>query len=159
MNEALPRRTVLCFGNELHGDDGFGPAVGRALAESGLPPGWALQSVGTRGLDALALLQGCQVALLVDAEAPAGQPGRLRERRADAIASEASVVGHGMGLGFVLRALQALPVADRLEVLRLLTAEMAEVRSFQLALSPAVADAVEPAAQRLRHWMQEAAHA
>jgi hydrogenase maturation protease len=153
----LARRQVLCFGNELHGDDGFGPAVGRALAELGLPGGWELHQLGTRGLDALALLQDCEAALLVDAEAPAGQPGRLRERRADELGSEASLVGHGMGLGFVLQALRAMPV--RPGVLRILTAEMAEVRSFHLALSPAVAGAVEPAARQLGRWMQEAAHA
>lgn len=146
------RRLLLCFGNELHGDDGFGPAVGRRLAAQPLPPSWQLHQIGTCGLDALALLQDCETAILIDAAAPDGQPGRLRELDAAAVPVEAALAGHGMGLGFVLRALQAgggTPVP----ALRILTAEMAAVDMFRMDLSPAVAAAVDPAAARVRDWM------
>lgn len=150
------RRLLLCFGNELHGDDGFGPAVGRQLAAQGLPPGWQLRQMDTRGLEALGPLQDCEVAFLVDAAAPAGAPGRLDEFAVDALAAEPVQAGHGMGLGFLLQALAALR-PQGLPRLRLLTAQMAGHRPFDLTLSPPVARAVPDAVRRLRGWMQEAA--
>lgn len=148
-------RRILCFGNDLHGDDGFGPALGAQLARRGMPAGWTLHLVGTRGLDALALLLDCEAAIVVDAEAPAGQPGRLRERSGGELNLESSRVGHGMGLAFVLQALHHLVVQP--PALRILTAEMADARSFQPALSPAVADCLETAERTLRAWMAPAA--
>lgn len=148
------RRLLLCFGNELHGDDGFGPAVGRRLAAQGLPAGWALRQMDTRGLEALGPLQDCEAAILVDAAAPAGQPGRLQACRADALAAEPVLAGHGMGLGYVLQALAALR-PQGLPRLRLLTVQMAGHRPFDLTLSPPVARAVPAAVRRLRRWMQE----
>ncbi|MEX8518183.1 MAG: hydrogenase maturation protease [Leptothrix sp. (in: b-proteobacteria)] len=144
-------RHLLCFGNELHGDDGFGPAVGRRLAALPLPPPWQLHQMGTRGLDALALLQDCEAAIVIDAAAPDGQPGRLRELAASAVPVETALAGHGMGLGFVLRALQASGAP--LPALRILTAEMTEVRMFCMSLSPAVSAAVDAAVVQVWHWM------
>jgi len=153
------RRQVLCFGNELHGDDGFGPAVGRRLAERGLPAGWGLQPVGTRALDALALLLDCEAAILVDAEAPGGCPGRLQERRADELRPEATLADHGQGLGFVLQALSTWRAAEAPTLppprLRILTAEMDGLRRFDPVLSPGVAQAVEAAQHWLWRWMTE----
>uniref|UniRef100_UPI0004754C3D hypothetical protein n=1 Tax=Ideonella sp. B508-1 TaxID=137716 RepID=UPI0004754C3D len=63
---------VLCFGNALHGDDGVAEAVGQALIAAGLPPGWSVQAVGTRGLDALAWLMDARAVVLVDAPNPRG---------------------------------------------------------------------------------------
>lgn len=156
MPVTLARRQILCFGNELHGDDGFGPAVGRRLAEGGLPAGWVLQPVGTRALDALALLLDCDAAILVDAEAPGGCPGHLRERRADELLPEATRTGHGQGLGFVLQALPQLrpPGAPPLR-LRILTAEMDGLRRFDPVLSPGVMQAVDIAQQWLWRWMRD----
>ena len=151
------RRHLLCFGNELHGDDGFGPVVGQRLLAQPLPPTWELHQVGTRGLDALSLLLDCDAAIVIDAAAPDGQPGRLRERDASAVAVEASIVGHGMGLGFVLRALQAS--GEPRPALRILTAEMADVSPFRMSLSPAVAEAVDAAVAQVRDWMAASDHA
>ncbi|ACB33615.1 hydrogenase maturation protease [Leptothrix cholodnii SP-6] len=147
------RRHLLCFGNELHGDDGFGPAVGRRLLAQPLPRPWELHQIGTRGLDALSLLLDCEAAIVIDAAAPHGQPGRLRELDVSAVATEASIVGHGMGLGFVLRALQAS--GEPRPALRILTAEMADVSPFRMSLSPAVAEAVDAAVVQIRLWMSD----
>ena len=47
------RLRILCFGNPLHGDDGFGPAVALALRRL-LAAGTAeVIDCGNRGLDAL----------------------------------------------------------------------------------------------------------
>lgn len=144
---------VLCFGNALHGDDGVAEAVGQALIAAGLPPGWSVQAVGTRGLDALAWLMDARAVVLVDAAEPAGQPGRLAERDPADVPLEAAAVGHGMGLGHLLRAWRGC-VPDRAPT-RLLTIEMDAVRSFHLGLSPAVTQAVGPAARTVSAWLAD----
>lgn len=149
--DAAPHR-VLCFGNELHGDDGFALAVGRQLAAQGLPAGWSLHEVGTRGLDALALLLDCQTALLLDAAQPAGQPGRLAELDPRTVPVETGLAGHAMGLGYTLQVLRSSGAPW--PALRLLTAEMAAVQPYRLGLSAAVQQAVAPAVQQVRAWMQ-----
>lgn len=159
---SLRPRLVLCFGNELHGDDGFGPAVGRRLADDlawPLPPGWQLHQIGTRGLDALALLHDCEIAILVDAAAPQGHPGRLCEPDPAELVPERTLTGHGLGLGGLLQALhtlhdQAGPTARPGLTLRLLTAEMSALTPFRLGLSEAVEAAVAPAAAQVHQWMQ-----
>ena len=152
-----PRHALLCLGNELHGDDGFGIAVGRALAASGLPAPWQLVSAGTRGLEALAVLQDCATAIVVDAAAPAGRPGRLQQWQPEDVALEDARADHGLGLGWVLRALRSLHDATPAAAprLRILTAEMSGLQPFHIGLSAPVQAAVPAATARLRAWMQE----
>jgi hydrogenase maturation protease len=144
-------RHLICFGNDLHGDDGFGTAVYRRLATLERPAGWHLFDAGTRGLDALALFQGCGEVILVDAAAPAGHPGRLAWPLPEEIAVESALPGHGSGVGYLLQALAALESAP--PRLRILTAEMTAVTPFRSGLSPAVTLAVEQAAALLGRWM------
>ncbi len=143
-------RHLICFGNDLHGDDGFGPAVCRRLAEQPLPADVRVFEAGTRGLDALALFEGCDEAIVVDAAEPAGQPGRLAFPDAEICAEDSSLPGHGAGVGYLLRALSALGTPPRL---RVMTAEAAALTPFQPGLSPPVETAVEEAAQVLRGWL------
>ncbi len=152
-----PRRALLCLGNELHGDDGFGPAVGRALAEVGLPAPWQLVQAGTRGLEALAALQDCEAAIVVDAAAPDGMPGRLRRWQPEHIALEDARADHGLGLGWVLRALRSLHEASpgAAPRLRIMTGEMSGLASFSIGLSAPVLAAVPEAVALLQHWMRE----
>lgn len=144
-------RHVICFGNELHGDDGFGAAVHRRLAAMPLPADARLFEAGTRGLDALGLFEGCAEAILVDAAEPAGRPGRLACPEPDACLDEGAATGHGAGLGYLLRALAALGAAPRL---RILTAEAAALTPFRPGLSPEVERAVAPATALLRGWLE-----
>jgi hydrogenase maturation protease len=147
---------LICFGNDLHGDDGFGPAVYQRLAAREPPAGWRLFEAGVRGLDALALFQGCEEVILVDAAAPTGHPGRLARPLPEEVAVESALPGHGSGVGNLLQALAALDQAP--PRLRILTAEMAALTPFSPGLSPAVARAVEAAADLLGRWMAEVAH-
>ena len=152
-----PRHALLCLGNELHGDDGFGPAVGRALAAQGLPAPWQLVQAGTRGLEALAALQDCEAAIVVDAAAPTGRPGRLQTWRPEQVALEDARADHGLGLGWVLRALQSLHAAAGTPAprLRILTSEMSDLATFHIGLSAPVQAAVTDAVARLQGWMLE----
>lgn len=134
-------RHILCFGNPLHGDDGFGPAVYRRLAALPQSDDVRLFDAGTPGLSALALFQDCDEAVIVDALAPAGRPGRLVELAPEAIDPESTPAGHGAGVGFLLQALAALP--ERPPFIRIIAAEAATVAPFSPGLSESVALAVE----------------
>lgn len=143
-------RHIICFGNDLHGDDGFGPAVHACLLQLPLPPGWRLFNAGSRGLDALALFE-CEEVIVVDAAAPAGQPGRLGQPPMSEVVLEPVLPGHGAGVGYLLHALVAL---DRqLPAVRLVTAEMASITPFQPGLSAPVRHAVDGAVRMLCTWM------
>ncbi len=144
-------RHVICFGNALHGDDGFGPAVHARLAQRALPPEWRAFDAGCRGLDALALFQ-CEEVIIVDAAAPAGKPGRLGRPAVSGIDMETSFVGHDAGVGYLLRALAVLD--GQLPALRILTAEMERIAPFQPGLSLPMTRAVDEAVKMLRGWMQ-----
>jgi len=136
-------RHILCFGNPLHGDDGFGPAVYRRLAQLPLADSVRLFDAGTPGLAALALFRDCGEAIIVDALAPAGQPGRLVELAAAEIPPEPTAAGHGHGVGYLLAALAVMP--EPAPILRIVAAEAAAVEPFRPGLSAPIAAAVERA--------------
>lgn len=139
------RLRILCFGNDLHGDDGFGPALGAALRRRGPPADVAIVDCGIRGLDAVQFFSDCAEVVVVDALL-GSQPGRLHDLPADAVPPEAGR-GHGSGLGDLLRSLPVL--LERLPAIRVLAAETAACTPFRPGLSPALAAAVETAAARL----------
>ncbi|MBU1665065.1 MAG: hydrogenase maturation protease [Gammaproteobacteria bacterium] len=143
-------RHLIGFGNDLHGDDGFGAAVCRRLAELPLPADVRVFAAGTRGLDALALFEGCDEAIVVDAGEPAGQPGRLSFPAPETLTEDSSLPGHGAGVGYLLRALAVMGPPPRL---RILTAEAAALTPFQPELSPEMRGAVEEAVALLRGWL------
>jgi Ni,Fe-hydrogenase maturation factor len=61
------RTLVLSAGNPGAGDDGFGPAVLRILAEKELPAGVSLADGGIQGVDLLADLEEIGRLILIDA--------------------------------------------------------------------------------------------
>lgn len=142
---------LICFGNDLHGDDGFGSAVCRRMAAWPLPADVRVFEAGTRGLDALALFEGCDEAILVDASEPAGQPGRLSFPASTELTGESSLPGHGAGVGYLLRALTALD--GPVPTLRIVAAEASMLTPFHPRLSPAMAQAVEETVALLHGWL------
>lgn len=142
-------RHLICFGNELHGDDGFGIAVFRRLEGADLPPQTRLFAAATRGLDALALFAGCSEAVVVDALAPGDCPGTLRWLDPAQVAPEEApgLPGHGAGVGHLLQCLRLL--GDPLPRVRILGAEAQTVRPFQPGLSAPVCRAVGHAVAEL----------
>lgn len=145
-------RHILCFGNPLHGDDGFGPEVYRRLAALPCPADLRLFDAGTPGLSALSLFQDCDEVVIVDTSAPRGQPGRLSQPPFDIIAAETVPVGHGIGVGYLLRALSALP--EPLPRIRIVAAEAADITPFRPGLSPALNSAVDAACALLRDYFR-----
>lgn len=141
---------LICFGNELHGDDGFGPAVYRRMRALGAPQGWRLFAAGSRGIDALGLFENSGRTIIVDAAAPAGQPGRLTQPSAADISQALTLDGHGAGVGYLLSALSAIGWRQKP---RILAAEMSALKTFHIGLSAPVQAAVDAAIPLLCQWM------
>lgn len=100
---SVRRALVAGIGNVFMGDDGFGVAVAQRLAARPLPEGVVVMDVGIRGLDlTYALMEGYDVAILVDVTRRGGAPGTLYVIDPDGapVAGEASepalVDAHGM---------------------------------------------------------------
>lgn len=93
---------VAGIGNIFLGDDAFGVEVVRRLSSSIVPAGVRVADFGIRGLDlAYALLDGYEIAILVDAYPHGEQPGTVyvvepKVETAAADKSGAVVDGHGM---------------------------------------------------------------
>jgi hydrogenase maturation protease len=73
------RILVAGVGNVLEGDDGFGPAVLAALADTNLPPGVTLMDAGIGGFALVReLLDGYDALVIVDAIDRGLEPGAVR---------------------------------------------------------------------------------
>ena len=149
-------RQILCFGNPLHGDDGFGPAVYEKLAPRLLPDDLRLIEAGAPGLAALALFQDCDEVIIVDAMAPGGVAGRLRHLSPETVTAEDSLPGHGIGVGYLLRALAALP--EQTPRIRIIAVETSALTPFQPGLSEPVARAVDEAVRLLKPYFEPSGH-
>ena len=138
---------VLCFGNAWHGDDGFGTHVHRRLRERALPGGARLFEAGTAGLGALAYLEGCARAVLVDAVRAGGTPGTVRRLSATDLQPPGGELSlHDLGIPSLLAALET--VAREPPDVVVIGAEVGEIKPFTDRLSPPLEAAV-PDAVRL----------
>lgn len=149
-------RHILCFGNPLHADDGFGHAVYQRLAALPLPSNLRLFDVGTPGLAALGLFQDCDEVIIVDALAPGGMPGRLCQLMPESISVESVLPGHAIGVGYLLQALAAL--SEPIPPLRIIAVETAVICAFQPGLSEPVAKAVSHAVTLLMPYFNTDEH-
>jgi len=149
------RMRILCFGNPLHGDDGFGPAVSLALKRVNLPPEVSVIDCGTRGLDALHLFEDCAHIMIVDAMAGTN-PGKLRLLQPSGVPVESSGSGgHGAGVGYLLAAVRA--TIPKPPVIEIVAVEIGPVKTFAPGLSLEVAAAVAEATEVIRRCQAPAA--
>lgn len=150
MTDASARIHIICFGNELHGDDGFGAAMHERLSQLPLPGHVGLYRADIAGLAALDCFEHCAQAIVVDALQGYGPPGSVHELEPAAVAVEEPGGSHGTGVGGLLRMLPE--VLPRLPRIRVIGAEIARIDAFRPGLSGAVTAALGPATQRiLRH--------
>jgi hydrogenase maturation protease len=139
---------ILCFGNPLHGDDGFGSAVALALHRKHLPDGVRVIECGTRGLDVLGFFEDCRSIILVDAMM-GETPGRLRVLKPEDIPLEWSIAGgHGAGVGYLLAAVRET-MAKPPEI-TVIVAEITHCQSFSPGLSLPLAAAVSETIDLIR---------
>lgn len=158
------RVLVAGMGNLLRGDDGFGPAVVRALEDAGaLPAGVRAVEMGIGGVGLVhELMDGYDALVLVDAVDRGGAPGKLYllepevpdaaaipafERRELAADMHQAVPGPALVMA---RAVGALP-----PVVRMLGCQPAEVEEFCTELSPAVRQAVPAAVEMILSFLRE----
>ncbi len=162
MSDRERRVLIVGVGNTLRGDDGFGPAVIRALeAEGGLPSGVRTLEVGLGSAAlVLELLEGYDALLLVDAVDRDGVPGSFYILQPDipeveaipslerwAWSNESCQTLPSRAL-VMARAAGALP-----DVVRIIGCQPAETEEFSTALSAAVQAAVPRALEAIRDFL------
>ena len=133
------RTHVVCFGNELHADDGFGPAVHAALSRTKLPEGVRLMRADAASPAAIDCFDACDAVVVVDVLGGFGEPGSVHCLPAEAVAAECGA-GHGAGVGRLLETVRAaLPRPPRVRVIGV---EAARLDAFRPGLSAPVAAAL-----------------
>ena len=145
-----PRVLIACIGNIFLGDDGFGTAVARELAQRKLPSGVILKDYGIRGLDlTYALLDPYELVILVDACPRGGKPGTLYLIEPDPIEADApnsTVDAHSMNPMAVLRAVKSMGGSPgRILIVGCEPAELGSDEEGKLGLSDPVQAAVAEA--------------
>ena len=149
---------VAGIGNVFLGDDGFGVEVVRRLALRGAPAGARVVDFGIRGQDlALALVDGYDAIVLVDAARRGGAPGTLYLLEPLAGEGQGTLATHGMDPARVLAAVRATGAA--IPTLRLVACEPAVLPGddddLVEGLSPAVLAAVDPACAMVERVVAE----
>jgi hydrogenase maturation protease len=110
-----PRILIAGIGNIFFGDDAFGTEVARQFMQRAQPENVRVVDFGIRGFDlAYALMDGFDLAILVDATPRGGSPGTLYVIEPDlaelgaADASGVMVETHGMNPMNVLRLVKSM---------------------------------------------------
>ncbi|MEO7069360.1 MAG: hydrogenase maturation protease [Nostocoides sp.] len=150
----MPRILVAGIGNIFLTDDGFGCEVVRQLGDLEALPGVRLVDYGIRGMHlAYDLLDGWDLAILVDALPDGGEQGRVQvlEVSADSNGS-AWLDAHGMDPAAVLSSVAAL--GGELPRTCLVGVHVSEI-SEGMGLSDRVGAAVVPAANAVRELVRE----
>jgi len=113
-----PRILIAGIGNIFLGDDGFGSEVARRL--SGFPDNVTVRDFGIRGYDlAYALLDGYDVAILIDAAPRGGAPGTLYVIEPETAggledSAQSALDAHAMNPASVLRLTRSMgPISGR----------------------------------------------
>ncbi|MCE5327691.1 MAG: hydrogenase maturation protease [Planctomycetaceae bacterium] len=154
MTERAPRILVAGLGNVFLGDDAFGVEVARRLLAR--PPVANIRVVdfGIAGIDLIyTLLEGFDLVILVDAVARGGPPGALYVIKPDMQGTSDELPAfdpHDMDPAKVLAWVASMP--QTVARVLLVGCEIAPPGRHDLSegLSPAVRDAVEPAADLIQ---------
>jgi hydrogenase maturation protease len=152
------RVLVAGVGNVFLGDDGFGVEVARRLAGEPMPEGVRVADFGIRGVHlAYELLDGYQVAILVDAVPRGGEPGTVYVIEPDMAPAGGAddhtlMDAHGMEPEAVLSMLRTLGGGD-VKVL-IVGCEPAEVEE-RIGLSELVAGSVDQAVAVVRELVDK----
>lgn len=158
-----PKVLIAGMGNIFLGDDAFGVEVIRRLAQHPQPTGVRVVDFGIRGLDlAYALMDGPDLAILVDALPRGGTPGTLYvlDPDLDNLGDEALLDLHGMSPLNVLRLVRSF--GGSFPPLRVVGCEPASFGSDGepiMGLSDPVAGAVDEAMELIEELLHESRRA
>jgi hydrogenase maturation protease len=157
------KSVLIGLGNPVLGDDAVGLRVAervQRLVEARPLPGASVLTSTRGGFELLDLLAGADAAIVVDCVAvPGGRPGAVRTLSVDRLAGAARLVGsHDVGLAQVveLGRLLGVPMPRRLEIVGV---EADLGGRIEEHLSPRVARAVGPLAERLYRRLRDASAA
>lgn len=142
----MRRILVAGIGNVFLGDDGFGPAVVDRLADRRRPDGVDVADYGIRGYDlALALMDGYDAAILVDAVPRGRAAGALCVLEPDMDDLDGSLITNGDGMSPVEVFRLVKQLGGTPPPTYLVGCEPAETEQGGMALSPPVAAAIDGA--------------
>ena len=171
MSATIPEKPILvaACGNELAGDDAFGPLVAEELRRRS-PPGLEVVTLGMRPAGLLDHLEARPGVLLVDAALPegAGPPGTLIDMDYFApdrpsLVHDQTLSSHGLSLGHELalaRGLGMLPARVGLVAATVSSTELGDPVSEPVRrLVPTAADAIVRQVERWVREQKESQHA
>ena len=149
----MASRHIICFGNELHGDDGFGLRVYSQLCDLTWPCDVEMFYAGIAGLNALRFLEDCSQAILVDALANFGNIGEICVLRPEDLAARPQQpTGHGLGIPYLLEAVKVIRTPP--PAILIVGVEVAEVSPFSIGLSPKTEQAAPETVRLIRGLLQ-----
>jgi hydrogenase maturation protease len=146
---------VLCLGNEILSDDGFGPAVaGRLLECDGLTVDTEIISASLAGFNLLDHLAGRERVLIVDTIRTKGSvPGDLHYFPLNDLApSHHLTTSHQISLPTAIELGRSLGMNMPGEI-DVLAVEASDLETLQEKLTPAVSEAVSTAVKLVKEWV------
>lgn len=146
---------ILCLGNEILSDDGFGCAVAAGLEKRlSLELDVEVEFASRAGYYLIERLSGCQRALIVDSVGTGlEKPGTLRfHSRGVFTPSNHLTCSHQLSLPTALELARHLAI-DMPEEIDILTVEAADIETLSTTMTPDVAAAVDPAIERILNWI------
>lgn len=100
---------VIGFGNLLHGDDAYASHVLSMLEQRNLSHDIELIFAGTAGLNAMSLFENCSQILIVDIIHFSAAKADLAWYSVDEVITfDSGASDHGIGLGYLFKALQCV---------------------------------------------------
>ncbi|MDV7338364.1 hydrogenase maturation protease [Terasakiella sp. A23] len=144
---------IICFGNPLHGDDGFGQSVYERLAEWSLPDHIRLIDGGTSSLSALNYFEDCDRAIVIDSfydDRSVGQVKWMTTSDLSDLRDENEMSSHGLGVGSILQGLKIIEEEGEIvPSLDVLTCSIRQPEIFKMELSGPVEKAVGSAVDKV----------
>ena len=136
---------IICFGNLLQGDDGFGVHVHARLRDFSLPPHVRAFDAGILGLGALSFFESCEEVIVVDALSYHGVVGRVHRFTLDEMAAPREAFSaHALDVNHLIHVLPILFEGSRRPTVTVIGAEIAPSDgSFSMLLSVPLAAAVD----------------
>ncbi|MCD5409693.1 MAG: hydrogenase maturation protease [Methanocellales archaeon] len=131
---------ILCCGNILAADDGFGIHVLDELRKRNLPKNVELIDGGTGGLDILNYIENADKVIIVDAVSSGGEVGTIhRFTRGDLPEPDSVYFSlHDLGLIEAIRAGEATMPASMPDDIIIIGVEVERVEQFNIGLTPEV---------------------
>ena len=145
---------ILCLGNEILSDDGFGPEVARHLLELPLDPDRVeVLFAPIAGFALIQLMNDRRSVLVVDSIQSGREPGTMRMFEAGEFTPSRNLTtSHQISLPTALELGRRLgcSMPQRVDVLAV---EAQDVETLHEGMTVCVAGAVEPALEKIQLWL------